>query len=125
MRCWFAPQDIQAGRKIHEQIDGAIPVYDKLLLILSDASMSSNRVKTEMADARAREEQQKRNMLFPIRLVAFDRMREWRLFDAGTGIDSAGEIREYFIPDFFNWKDGDSYQKALDQLLRDLNRHAG
>ena len=40
--CWFAPHDIQGGRKIHEQIDEAIRVYDKLLLILSDASMNSN-----------------------------------------------------------------------------------
>ena len=33
VRCWFAPHDIQAGRKIYEQIDEAIKVYDKLLLI--------------------------------------------------------------------------------------------
>ena len=42
VRCWFAPHDIQGGRKIHEQIDEALRVYDKLLLILSDASMNSN-----------------------------------------------------------------------------------
>ena len=47
VRCWFAPHDIQGGRKIHEQIDEAIRVYDKLLLILSDASMNSSWVKTE------------------------------------------------------------------------------
>src|SRR5439155_491875 len=37
VRCWFAPHDIQAGKKLHEQIDEAIRVYDKLLLILSPA----------------------------------------------------------------------------------------
>ena len=31
-------------------------------------------------------------------------------FDADPGIDSAREIREYFIPDFSNWKDHDSYE---------------
>jgi hypothetical protein len=36
------------------------------------------------------------------------------------GKDSAREIREYFIPDFSNWKDHDSYKKAFDRLLRDL-----
>src|SRR5688572_25376538 len=41
VRCWFAPHDIHGGRKLHEQIDEAIRVYDKLLLILSPASMSS------------------------------------------------------------------------------------
>ena len=40
------------------------------------------------------------------------------------GIDSAREIREYFIPDFSNWKDHDSYAKAFDRLLRDLKADA-
>jgi hypothetical protein len=120
VRCWFAPHSIQGGRKIHEQIDEAIKVYDKLLLILSDASMSSNWVKTEIANARAKERQQKRQMLFPISLVPFDRIKEWKLFDADTGIDSAREIREYFVPDFSNWKDHDVYAKAFDLLVRSL-----
>ena len=42
------------------------------------------------------------------------------LCDADTGKDSAPEIREYFIPDFSNWKDHDSYQKAFERLLREL-----
>ena len=120
VRCWFAPHDIQGGRKIHEQIDEAIRVYDKLLLILSDASMNSSWVKTEVANARAREQQQNRQMLFPITVVPFEQIKSWSLFDADTGIDSAREIREYFIPDFSNWKDHDSYAKDFDRLLRDL-----
>jgi hypothetical protein len=53
-------------------------------------------------------------------LVPFERIREWRAFDADIGKDPAREIREYFIPDFSNWKDHDSYQKAFARLLRDL-----
>jgi hypothetical protein len=120
VRCWFAPHDIQGGRRVHEQIDEAIKVYDKLLLILSDASMTSNWVKTEIANARAKEVQQERQVLFPITLVPFDRIKAWELFDADTGIDSAREIREYFVPDFSTWKDHDSYAKAFDRLVRDL-----
>ncbi len=120
VRCWFAPHDIQGGKKVHEQIEEAIRGHDKLLLILSDASMSSSWVKTEIANARAREEQQKRQMLFPITVVPFERIRDWKLFDADRGIDSAHEIREYFIPDFSTWKDHDLYQKAFERLLRDL-----
>ena len=30
------------------------------------------------------------------------------------------EIREYFIPDFSNWKDHDSYQTAFQRLVKDL-----
>ncbi|MEO8593834.1 MAG: toll/interleukin-1 receptor domain-containing protein [Candidatus Solibacter sp.] len=120
VRCWFAPHDIQGGKKIHEQIDEAIKVYDKLLLILSDASMGSNWVKTEIANARAKETQQRRQMLFPLTLVPFDRIKEWKLFDADTGIDSAREIREYFVPDFSNWKDHGAYQRVFDKMVRDL-----
>jgi uncharacterized protein YjbI with pentapeptide repeats len=120
VRCWFAPHDIQGGRKVHEQIDEAIRVYDKLLLILSDASMNSPWVKTEIANARARETQQKRQMLFPITLVPFEQIKSWKLFDADTGTDSAREIREYFVPDFSRWKDHDSYSVAFERLVRDL-----
>ena len=40
--------------------------------------------------------------------------------DTSTGKNIADEIRSYFIPDFSNWKDHDSYQTAFDGLLRDL-----
>jgi hypothetical protein len=59
-------------------------------------------------------------VLFPIRLVDFDTICEWNLFDADVGDDSAAEVREYFIPDFRNWKNYDSHAAAFERLLRDL-----
>jgi hypothetical protein len=44
----------------------------------------------------------------------------WRCFDADSGRDLAIEVREYFIPDFSNWKNHDSFEAAFDKLLRDL-----
>ena len=125
VRCWFAPHDIHGGRKLHEQIDEAIRLHDKLLLILSPHSMESEWVKTEIAKARKREVRDpegilKRRVLFPIRLAPFATLRDWECFDADTGKDSAREIREYFIPDFSNWKDHDSYQEAFQRLIGDL-----
>jgi hypothetical protein len=64
-------------------------------------------------------------MLFPISLVPFEHIRGWKQFDADTGIDSAREIREYFIPDFSNWKDSNSYNRALARLIRDLKAQPG
>lgn len=120
VRCWFAPHDIRAGKKLHEQIDEAIRVYDRLLLILSEHSMNSEWVKTEIAHARQKELSEKRQVLFPISVVPFAEIREWNCFDADTGKDSAREIREYFIPDFSNWKNHDSYHQAFQRLVRDL-----
>jgi len=121
VRCWFAPHDLRGGKKVHKQIDEAIRVYDKLLLILSEASMESEWVRTEIAIARKREVEQKREVLFPIGLCPFETIRKWEYFDSDIGKDSAREIREFHIPDFSNWKDHDAYRKAFDRLLDDLH----
>ena len=120
VRCWFAPEDIQGGRKLHEQIEQAIRHYDKLLLVLSEHSMGSEWVKTEIYHAGQDEIRSQRRKLFPISLVDFQTVREWTAFDADTGKDMGREVREYFVPDFSAWKEHDAYQKAFDRLLRDL-----
>lgn len=120
VRCWFAPHDMRSGKKVHEQIDEAIRLYDKLLLILSPASMESEWVKTEISKARKREVKEGKRILFPIRLCSFEMLRDWECFDSDAGKDSAREIREYFIPDFSHWKDHDAHQLAFDRLLKDL-----
>jgi hypothetical protein len=124
VRCWYAPHDIQGGKKTHEQIDQAIRVYDKLLLILSEASINSDWVEFEIRKARKREVAEKRRVLFPIRLIDYEMLTQWECFDADTKKDLATEIREYFIPDFSTWKDHDPYQQALTRLLRDLKAEA-
>ena len=82
--------------------------------------MSSEWVKTEIYHARQQEIKNERRKLFPVSLVSFETIRSWKAFDADSGKDMAREVREYFVPDFLNWKDHDAYQKAFDRLLRDL-----
>jgi hypothetical protein len=77
-------------------------------------------VKTEIAKARQREVRERRRMLFPLRLMDYEILRDWECFDTDTGKDSARELREYFIPDFSNWKEHDSYQRSLERLVNDL-----
>jgi uncharacterized protein YjbI with pentapeptide repeats len=124
VRCWFAPHDVQGGKKLHEQIDSAIQRNDRTLLILSDASMESEWVKTEIAKTRQKESQEKRQVLFPIRLVDFSKIQEWVCFDADRGKDSAREIREYYIPDFSHWQEEKSYRPSFERLLKDLRAKA-
>ena len=120
MRVWFAPEDIQGGKKLHEQIDDAIRLHEKLLLVLSENSMASEWVKTEVRKALRREASEGKRVLFPIRLVPLDAIRGWEAFDADTGTDMAVKLREYFIPDFSNWRDIEQFEAAFKRLLNDL-----
>jgi len=124
LRVWFAPEDMKGGKKLHHQIDEAIRLHDKLLLVLSEASMNSEWVATEIHKARQREVNEERQVLFPIRLVEFERLQEWECFDADTGKDMAREVREYFIPDFSEWKDHDKFEAGFAKLLADLKKSA-
>ena len=124
LRVWFAPEDMQGGQKLIEQIDRAIQVNDRLLLVLSEHSLNSEWVRREIQRARATERVEQRQKLFPIRLVSIDRIRGWRCDDADTGEDLAEKIREYHIPDFSNWKDHDPFESAFADLLRDLRAQA-
>jgi uncharacterized protein YjbI with pentapeptide repeats len=121
VRCWFSPHDIKGGRKMHEQIDEAIRMHERLLLILSTDSMKSPWVRTEIRKARKREIGEKRRVLFPVSLVPFTDICTWECFYADEGIDLAEEIREYYVPDFTSWtKDHDSYLSEFQKLLNGL-----
>jgi hypothetical protein len=120
LRVWFAPEDIKGGKKMVEQLERAIQLHDRLLLVISDHSIHSEWVMTEIRKARRAEVTGKRRKLFPIRLVDFERIKEWECFDADTGKDLAVEVREYYIPDFSNWKDHDVFEASFERLLRDL-----
>jgi hypothetical protein len=120
LRVWYAPEDMKGGRKVYEQIDQAIRIHDKLVLILSQHSIQSEWVMTEIRKARKAELRDNRRKLFPIRLVDMNTLREWECFDADTGKDLAVEVREYFIPDFTRWKDHDAFERAFGRFLKDL-----
>lgn len=120
LRVWFAPEDIKGGQKLHEQIERAIQIHDRLLVILSEDSMQSEWVTTEIRKARKTEIEENRRKLFPITIVDFDKVKIWKCFDADSGKDLAAEVREYFIPDFSNWEDHKAFEAAFDRLFRDL-----
>ena len=120
LRVWFAPEDLKGGEKLHEQLERAIQVHDRLLLVLSDTSIQSAWVEREIRHACQTERKEGRRKLFPIRLTDFDTLCEWKCPDSKSGRDLAEEVRQYFIPDFSNWKDHDAFEKSFDKLLADL-----
>jgi TIR domain/Pentapeptide repeats (8 copies) len=120
LRVWYAPQDMRGGRKSIDQIDEAIRIYDKLLLVLSRASMASDWALHEVRRAVEREKREARRVLFPIGFAPRKAVKAWSAFDSDLGKDLAKVVREYHIPYFSKWKDHDSFEAAFGRLLEDL-----
>lgn len=126
LRVWYSPEDMAGGKKLHEEIETQIRVYDKLLVILSEHSLESEWVKTELRKAFKAERESgqagrpKQRKLFPVRLTDMERIKAWSCFDADSGLDLGVEMREYFIPDFSHWKEHDQFEASFARLLKDL-----
>jgi uncharacterized protein YjbI with pentapeptide repeats len=101
VRCWFAPHDLPIGGKILDEIDAAIRLRDKVLLILSEHSIGSDWVEDEVKTAYEEERRRKQTMLFPIRLD--DAVME-------TGEAWAAKLRS----------DRNRYREVFERVLRDL-----
>lgn len=112
VRCWFAPVDLKIGEQIRSSIDKSIRVNDKLLLVLSGESVKSQWVEQEVESALAKEREQGRTVLFPVRIddAVMDERSGWPAYLRNTRN----------IGDFTRWKDYSSYRKTFERLLRDL-----
>ncbi|HAS6194982.1 TPA: TIR domain-containing protein [Vibrio vulnificus] len=120
--CWFAPENLRAGKKVHEQLFEGIEGHEKLVIVLSESSMKSEWVKTELRKAFKLEQKTGERKLFPISLVSFDTLRDWECFDSDFGKDLAVELREYFIPSFHDVKSNADFSKVIERLVLDLKK---
>jgi uncharacterized protein YjbI with pentapeptide repeats len=116
VRCWYAPDDMAIGAKIRVDIDESIKKQDKLLLVLSRESVTSDWVEQEVETALARERQERRSVLFPIRL-------DNAVMELGTGWPALIKNTRH-IGDFTRWKDPGSYQEGIERLVPDLQMEA-
>jgi hypothetical protein len=120
LRAWFANEDLKGGYKLHEQIDEAIRIYDKVIIVLSPESLRSKWVMNEVRRTRKAELANNQRKFFPIALLPYKELEDWECLDPETGTDLAAEIREYYVPDFRDWKNHDSFERAFAQLLEGL-----
>ena len=116
IRCWFAPENLKIGDSIRLQIDASIRLYDKMLLILSENSVSSNWIEYEIKVALSKEDEFKRTVLFPIRIdnAVMKVTDSW----------AANLLRTRNIGDFTVWHDPEKYKKAFSRLVRALTVNA-
>lgn len=119
IRTWYAPEDLQGGKKVHEQIDGAIRAYDRLIIILSHNSIKSNWVKEEICRAFRKEKKTCKRVLYPISLIPFEELEDWELFDGS--VDLAREIRQYYIPTFPDGASDEEVIAGFEKLVESLS----
>jgi uncharacterized protein YjbI with pentapeptide repeats len=112
VRCWFASEDMKIGKKTWDSIYHYIRMRDKILLILSEDSISSDWVEEEVNAALSEENKRKKPIFLPIRVdnAVLDSDQAWAEY--------INKTRN--ICDFSGWKDHDAYQQALDNLLKEL-----
>lgn len=110
--CWFAKHDLRPGNYSRQGIDQAIHTQERVLLLLSEHSVQSGWVRYEVELALSRENDQQREILYPIRLdeAIFDCTASWARSLRATR----------HIGDFTSWQDDAAYQQAFSTLLRHL-----
>jgi uncharacterized protein YjbI with pentapeptide repeats len=113
IRCWYLPEIIKEKQEIIKGFQNIISTEDRLLLIISENSNKTDWLEHKVKNGFLADEKYRNDtFLYPI-LLDGSLIRErgnWAKF-----ILNSNEIG-----DFTNWKDPDSYKKALDKLLKHL-----
>jgi uncharacterized protein YjbI with pentapeptide repeats len=112
IRCWLVPENMKIGERSRRRIDGLIGVHERLLLILSENSVSKEWVENEVETAFEMEEDERQDVLFPVRL-------DDAIMQCDTGW-AADIRRSRHTSDFSRWRNHGAYKKALERLVRDL-----
>jgi len=122
IRCWLAPYDKRAGQKPQDANEQAVRNYERVVVLISDYSMHSEWIKSEILWTRKREAIEGRRVLFPISLVTEKELQEWTCLHEET--DLAAQLRSHPIPNFSDWKNDLAYFRAFELLLKNLERQA-
>ncbi len=112
VRCWFAPESLKVGDRFRREIDQSILVHDRLLVIMSAASLASAWVEEEVEAALERERRTTGTVLFPIRI-------DEAVMQTDTAW-AASLRRTRHIGDFSGCQDARLYSAAKTRLIRDL-----
>jgi TIR domain/Pentapeptide repeats (8 copies) len=128
IRCWKWDHDARTGRSLWGEIDQAIRVYDKLVLIASKSSLKSPAVNREIERAIVQEDERLKprekgkkkidaDVLFPVTLDAYI-FTKWKH-------ERKVDVTKKVIADAKGWDaDAGIYAKVRDKLIRDLKAEA-
>lgn len=125
LSCFKYAEDALVGRGVWANIDRAIRLHDKTIVICSESSLQSPGVQREVERTLQREDELKRqqaaepeakidtDVLFPVRLDDY-------ILEGWEHPRKADLIAKH-IGDFRDWEDDANYQRGLEQLLRALD----
>lgn len=131
--CWHYRYDMRTGGYWREQINTAIKVYDKLVLICSEHSLTRKGVVEEIIEAmeyQDKPDEKNRLKLFPVRLddfifsEAMAQFAKQQVAKGEWGRNWLDKVKAIQMADFRGWKDHDAYKREFDKLLRDLKNPA-
>jgi uncharacterized protein YjbI with pentapeptide repeats len=112
IRCWFVPAQRKFGDPLRPILDRQRRLREKLIVILSEASLENEWFGNEVEAALQEETDGNRLVALPVRLddAVMQSQDEW-----------AAHLRRVRpIGDFSQWKDTAHYQRAFQQLLKVL-----
>ena len=112
VRSWLDAKDIAIGTSWKLEIGKAIQEHDKILLVLSEASISSTWVKREVDSALKKSTRRTPQSSSPSGL-----MSQYLNFPKDSVLSP---LKDRQIADFRGWRDPVAYQKAFSKLARDL-----
>lgn len=113
VRVWYFPEDAKWGESVWGEIDRSIKIYDKLVVVCSENSLTSGPVLREIERALRREDEERKNILFPITIDDY-------IFDEWEHPRKA-DVLAKVVGDFKGWnRDADKYDAAFEKLLKAL-----
>lgn len=106
---WFAPKDLAIGTKTRTALDQAISSHDRLIVVLSANSITSQWVEKEVEAALEQERQTGTNILLPVTI-------DNRVFEVPYGW-AADLRRTRNIGSFNAWQKEQDFQTSANRLL--------
>ena len=110
--CWIIPEELKIGDKIQHNLEQSTRIHNKLVLVLSQHSVTRPWVEQEVENAFEEEIKKNRTLLIPIKIdtAVMDIEQTW----------AVDLCKSRQLVDFTNWPDPESYNKAFERLLRIL-----
>lgn len=126
---WYDNRNVQGGRSLSEQFSDAIRSSDRLVLVVSEHSLTSEWVAYEVKEAMRREneisdrEDLRRSLLFPIRLMSIEQLHS--ILKRESNDSELQVLASYHLLDFTGWREPECFDRACERIIHDLRKDEG